>query len=439
MRKNSLLRTFFCFFTAIVCMFSFSAVYADTSIFNEKNAIDYMALVNKQHKLPDDWEENVQLVKAKSASGDVVSVEKETLKSFCKLQKDLLEEGIDIELDSVYRSVSEQQELWDSWVVEYGLDYVQKYVAVPGFSEHHTGLAVDVCLVKDGKIIDDNDDMIAEKEIFSKVHEKLPEYGFILRYLEGKDDITGYSYEPWHLRYIGNVAVAKYIQENSITLEEYLETIRYKGMPSSPDWVVKLAEEKGTSQIFVVGAVGKSTAYISMHEKTPSGKWRQIISTPGFIGKNGLGKEKEGDGKTPIGTYKFNYAFGIADDPGCALKYEKVTQNNYWSGDVKYKYNQMVNIDEYKDLNVADSEHLIDYRYEYQYALNISYNEDCVPGAGSAIFLHCFGKAKPHTGGCVAIPRDRMKKVMKYLKPDCIIVIDELKTLSPETWAEWKM
>lgn len=436
MKKNFLTRTLFIFLSAILCMFSFTAVYAES---NEACTIDYLVLVNKQNKLPDDWEKNVQLVKAKSASGEVVLVEKEALKSFRKLQKSLLEEGIDIELDSTYRSVKEQQNLWDSWVVEFGMDYVKKYVAVPGFSEHHTGLAIDVCLVKDGKIIDDNDDMIGEKEIFQKVHQKLAEYGFILRYLEGKDDITGYSYEPWHLRYIGNVAVAKYIQENGITLEEYLETIRYKGMPSSPDWVVKLAEEKGTSQIFVVGAVGKSTAYISMHERTPSGKWKQIISTPGFIGKNGLGKEKEGDGKTPVGTFRFNDAFGIADDPGCGIKYTKVTENNYWSGDENYQYNKMVNIKNYENLNIDDSEHLIGYKFEYQYALNISYNEDGTPGKGSAIFLHCFGKAKPHTGGCVAIPMGKMKKVMQYVKPDCTVVIDSLESLSPETWAEWKM
>ena len=55
--------------------------------------------------------------------------------------------------------------------------------------------------------------MIKETEIFAKIHAKLAKYGFILRYLEGKDDITGYSYEPWHLRYIGDVNIAKEIYE----------------------------------------------------------------------------------------------------------------------------------------------------------------------------------------------------------------------------------
>ena len=64
--------------------------------------------------------------------------------------------------------------------------------------------------------------MIKQREIFAQVHELLPEFGFILRYLEGKDKITGYSYEPWHLRYIDNISIAENITERGITLEEYL-------------------------------------------------------------------------------------------------------------------------------------------------------------------------------------------------------------------------
>ena len=65
--------------------------------------------------------------------------------------------------------------------------------------------------------------MIAEKEIFSKIHAKLADYGFILRYLNGREDSTGYTYEPWHLRYIGDKNIAKEIMDKNITLEEYLE------------------------------------------------------------------------------------------------------------------------------------------------------------------------------------------------------------------------
>ena len=184
--------------------------------------IDYLVLVNKQNELPKDWEETVRLDEAIDIDGDTIQVETEALEKYYELREDLLEEGIDIELDSCYRSVAAQEDLWDRFTEEYGIDYVKKYVAVPGFSEHHTGLAIDICLIKDGEVIDDNDAMIAETEIFQRIHEKLPEYGFILRYLDGKDDITGYAYEPWHLRYVGSVEVAKEITEKGLTLEEYL-------------------------------------------------------------------------------------------------------------------------------------------------------------------------------------------------------------------------
>ena len=191
-----------------------------------KAAYDYMVLVNKTHKLPDDWESKVVLKEATNRYGETYKVEEKALEQFEKLQKECADEGIYIELDSTTRSVAEQQKLWDDWTVEKGEDYVKKYVAVPGYSEHHTGLAIDVCLDKDGKRIDDNDDMIAEKEIFAKVHAKLAKYGFILRYLEGKDAETGYSYEPWHFRYINDPTIAKEIMDKGITLEAYLGELK---------------------------------------------------------------------------------------------------------------------------------------------------------------------------------------------------------------------
>ncbi len=188
---------------------------------NEK-AYDYLVLVNKQNKLPDNWENVVQLEAAKDTDEETIYVEKEALEKFYALQNDLLNEGAIILLDSTYRSVKRQEELWAEFEKEKGLEYTQKTVAVPGYSEHHTGLAIDVVILKDGKLIWDNDEMIAERDIFKIVHSKLAEYGFILRYLEGKEDVTGYSYEPWHFRYVGSPEIAKEIMDKGITLEEYL-------------------------------------------------------------------------------------------------------------------------------------------------------------------------------------------------------------------------
>ena len=206
----------------IVCMLSFTACKKEETKYN------YLVLVNKQNKLPDDWEKNLELTDTKNAWDEDIKVEKKAFEQYKKLaeevNKDLEEYNAKIELDSTYRSVKEQQELWDRWSKdpEKGPEYVKKFVAVPGYSEHHTGLAIDICLVIDGEIVADNDDMIAKREIFSKVHAKLAKYGFILRYLEGKDDITGYSYEPWHLRYIDDSKIAKEIMDKNLTLEEYL-------------------------------------------------------------------------------------------------------------------------------------------------------------------------------------------------------------------------
>ena len=200
----------------------------------------------------------------------------------------------------------------------------------------------------------------------------------------------------------------------------------------SPEWVTKLDAAKDAKQLFVVAGYEKSTAWISMHEKDKDGNWKMLTSTPGFIGKEGLGKTKEGDLKTPVGTFSFNKAFGIADDPGCAIPYTKVDNDTYWSGDNDVNYNQMVSIKDFPKLNTEDSEHIMDYKYEYRYCLNISYNEDGTAGKGSAIFLHCFGDRKPRTGGCVAIPEEQMYYVMQHVSPDCVVVIDSMENLGAE-------
>jgi len=208
---------------------------------------------------------------------------------------------------------------------------------------------------------------------------------------------------------------------------------------ASPDWVSGLPQAASANQLFVVAGVGKTTAYVSMHQKDEEGNWLQIMSTPGYIGKKGLGKTKEGDGKTPAGVFKFNKAFGIEDDPGCSIKYQKVTEDDYWSGDVRegYEYNKMVSIKDYADLDTENSEHIMDYNVHYRYVLNINYNEDGVAGKGSAIFLHCLGPEKPYTGGCVAIPENQMITVMTNVDPECVVVIDEMSKLCPEMWEAW--
>ena len=203
----------------------------------------------------------------------------------------------------------------------------------------------------------------------------------------------------------------------------------------SPEWVTNLPAAQDADQLFVVAglAMDRTTASVSMHQRDENGSWKQILSTPGFVGKNGLcldADHAEGCGQTPIGVYHFNKAFGIAADPGCAIPYIQVDDSTYWSGDTEYHYNEMIDIADYPQLNMEDSEHIVDYDYQYQYCLNISFNEEGTPGRGSAIFLHCFGPTKPYTGGCVALPENIMKLVMQNVREDCVVVIDTLENLN---------
>jgi len=176
----------------------------------------------------------------------------------------------------------------------------------------------------------------------------------------------------------------------------------------------------------------QTTAFVSMHQKDPDGTWKQVVSTPGFVGKNGLcpdADHREGCAQTPIGVYRFTRAFGIAPDPGCALPYLQVDGNAYWSGDPDRRYNQLVDIRDVPDLRLADSERIADYAPQYRHCLNIGFNEEGVPGRGSAIFLHAFGPQKPWTGGCVAVPEPVLVRILRTVREDCVVVIDTAAAL----------
>ncbi len=213
---------------------------ANTADEAKSGGIDYMVLVNKTHKLPDDWEEKLETVNMTNSIGDDVEVEKKAYDAYLKLKADLEKEGVYVDLDSARRSVADQQRIMNEFTEQYGKEYALKTVATPGYSEHHTGLALDLYLIINGKDVTENEDMVKYPEIWSKIHAKLADYGFILRYLEGREYITGYGYEPWHIRYLDNSGTAKEITQNDITLEEYLGA--YKGGKADIDY--------GTSKLY---------------------------------------------------------------------------------------------------------------------------------------------------------------------------------------------
>ena len=174
---------------------------------------DYLIVVDSENPIPHDFAGTVELVSVTNDRGRKFLVEKETAAHYLELKKYLAEkENIIVDLDSAYRDEAYQQRIWDEFTDKFGLWYAEKYAAVPGTSEHHTGLAVDVCLIKDGKVIDDNDALNAETEIFGRIYPILPKFGFIHRY----------SHECWHYRYVGSPETAQEIADSGLTLEEYL-------------------------------------------------------------------------------------------------------------------------------------------------------------------------------------------------------------------------
>ena len=189
-------------------------------------------------------------------------------------------------------------------------------------------------------------------------------------------------------------------------------------------WVTELEISKETTQLLVIAAEG-TYATVSLHTQDANGIWVENFSVTGRVGKNGIGKTAEGDGKTPTGEYRFIKAFGILPDPGIsALPYLQVDESHHWVDDSNSQYyNQCVST---KDVEVdwTSSEKLFATGQAYHYALAINYNEACVPELGSAIFLHCPSAGFGTTAGCVAIPEENMVMVMQLLQTDCVIIID---------------
>ena len=187
----------------------------------EKNP-DYFVLVNEDNRLPNSFEDTAELIPTENVAGNQFKVEKKTYDAFCRLQEDVLKnDGIQTVLLGSYRTVKQQEEIFDKNLNDFGLEYTCKYVAKPGHSEHHTGLAIDVGILLEGKLYRTKEELLSVEYLFEIIHKKLPRYGFILRYPKGKESITKIAYEPWHYRYIDSPKVAQEITDKGICFEEY--------------------------------------------------------------------------------------------------------------------------------------------------------------------------------------------------------------------------
>ena len=175
-------------------------------------------------------------------------------------------------------------------------------------------------------------------------------------------------------------------------------------------------------QIVLVEYQSGSRARLSIHEKQ-NGAWRELYSCTAYVGKNGIGKEKEGDRRTPSGTYNLTQPFGIKADPGAQQEYTQVTKYHYWCGTSGSQYyNRLVDMRVTDRTYTASDEHLIDYTGVYNYCMFIDYNSAGEAGRGSCIFLHCTGSSRS-TAGCIAVPEKVMRKIVQWAEPGAKIVI----------------
>ncbi|MEK8132885.1 D-alanyl-D-alanine carboxypeptidase family protein [Paenibacillus filicis] len=190
---------------------------------------DIAVIVNKSNKLPDNYKPD-DLVDPDVPFTFKEKIEKRKMRKEAaaaleKLFKAAKDDKLPLAGVSAFRSNATQTTLYNSYVKQHGEQEANKFSAKPGQSEHETGLAIDVAGAN-GKC-PAQDCFGATKEA-KWLAEHAHEYGFIIRYLKGKEDITGYQYEPWHLRYVG-VDLAKDIVKQGVTLEEYFS----KGVPVS--------------------------------------------------------------------------------------------------------------------------------------------------------------------------------------------------------------
>lgn len=183
-------------------------------------------LVNKQNAISEEEMKKINFVKTLDVNGKTVYLQKDALEAFNALKAELAKSNHKIEINTAFRTYEEQEAIYNELLKEHGKEYADKYAAPVGHSEHHTGLAIDVYIDRDyilGKQIPlkVNLKYISNRDAMYKIMAK---YGFILRYPEGKEDITGYPEEAWHIRYVGT-ELAELLTAKHLTLEEYYEAL----------------------------------------------------------------------------------------------------------------------------------------------------------------------------------------------------------------------
>ena len=191
---------------------------------------DYTILVNKEHLLSSDYvPENLVITDDNENNFHDYKdpnfkpmISADILPYFEAMQKAAEALGLrKIIVDSGYRPYEYQQVIFDKSVAEKGLEETLRLVSLPGSSEHQTGLAIDIAYMGNGVYIEKTSDVDPE---IMWLKENAHKFGFILRYPEGKEDVTNIQYERWHYRFVG-VEMATILYAEGITLDEYYERV----------------------------------------------------------------------------------------------------------------------------------------------------------------------------------------------------------------------
>lgn len=186
-----------------------------------ENPYDVLALVNKSHALPSNYEPGDLTVPDVRFPFTEDDPKKQLRHVAAEALEDLFKAadkaGHTLYAQSGFRSFDRQTTIFNNNVAKHGEKHANTYSARPGQSEHQTGLVMDVTSQSVGFLLEE---ALGETPEGIWLEKEAHHYGFIIRYPKGKESITKYQYEPWHLRYVG-VDLAKYLVENDLTLDEY--------------------------------------------------------------------------------------------------------------------------------------------------------------------------------------------------------------------------
>lgn len=177
-----------------------------------------LLLANKKHKLPSGYQPSDLVAVTIRTSNGTCQLRSEASEALTKMNAAAQADGVTLMISSAFRDEAYQTSLYNNYVAKYGVASADTFSSRPGYSDHQTGLAMDFVEGSAADFTDDFESTASGQWLAANAHL----YGFIMRYPKGKQDITGYDYEPWHFRYVGvDYATSIYSTDPTESFEEY--------------------------------------------------------------------------------------------------------------------------------------------------------------------------------------------------------------------------